>query len=408
MTTIPYIPVYPSDFLGETAHLNAEATGAVMLIRSVCWISEVRGESVPDDDTVLARICRMSPARFARKIRPAIQSCFDRTGGVWRHLGQSAKLEEIQARRAVSQTNGAKGGRPRNAQKTDEKIAENDQRNDAENESVFSANPLINNETENLLGFSGITQSETLQLQLQHKEEESPYNPPSKPKASRPKAGWREVAESHPWWTTFCDFVAAFPERVDGSVKSKGDPEANWKAYRDLLNAKGGPTAEQLQAVAIAYARERAAEVAKDAGAAKYTRYVYKFLRSDDWKSFVPKPVAEVVSDERQLWVRRVNNFFEHGIWGSGEWGNKPTAKAGVKAPADLIEAGWRSWIEQYAASWDGEKYTAPWRHWLGSAPGTPLCSAPLQILQEHGIDMTMPPAAVHEMLERETERAAA
>lgn len=59
----PYMKFYPSDFAGDTLRLTAEEVGAYMLLLIAMW--NAKG-SLPDDPTLLARIARVTPAKWER------------------------------------------------------------------------------------------------------------------------------------------------------------------------------------------------------------------------------------------------------------------------------------------------------------------------------------------------------
>lgn len=77
---------FATDTILAESHLSTEEIGAYVLILATTWRND--GEPLPDDEIRLARITRLSVARW-RKIRPALAPLFDLSGGTWR----SAQLE---------------------------------------------------------------------------------------------------------------------------------------------------------------------------------------------------------------------------------------------------------------------------------------------------------------------------
>lgn len=61
MSTTPYFPFYPSDYMADTAHLSTEQHGAYMLLLMTAW---ARAGRLPNDPAKLARIARVSPRRW--------------------------------------------------------------------------------------------------------------------------------------------------------------------------------------------------------------------------------------------------------------------------------------------------------------------------------------------------------
>lgn len=93
----PWMPLYVSDYLGDTQHFSTIEHGAYMLLIMHYW----QAGSLPADETRLARIARMTPDEWAAS-RDVLSEKFD-TG--WRHGRideELAKSAEISAKRKTS------------------------------------------------------------------------------------------------------------------------------------------------------------------------------------------------------------------------------------------------------------------------------------------------------------------
>lgn len=80
MSQAPIMPLAVDAFIADTTHLDATETGAYLLIIMATWRNN--GAPLADDDKRLARICKMSPARW-RRIRPVLEPFFDLRDSVW-------------------------------------------------------------------------------------------------------------------------------------------------------------------------------------------------------------------------------------------------------------------------------------------------------------------------------------
>ena len=97
-----WMPLYIGDFLRDTAGLDTEMIGAVILLYLRIWS---KGGPLPDSNEKLARVCQMSANRFA-EIREEISFLFDIRDGNWTHddlLAERAKW--LQARKNKSEAN---------------------------------------------------------------------------------------------------------------------------------------------------------------------------------------------------------------------------------------------------------------------------------------------------------------
>lgn len=106
MSKTPFMPLWVSDFLGDTLDLDAAEIGAYMLLLMAQW--NRGGSSLPDDPKKLQRVARCG--RNWTKIWGQIEHYFDRDeDGVY---SKRLRLEaqNVAAKRAVNAQNGARGG----------------------------------------------------------------------------------------------------------------------------------------------------------------------------------------------------------------------------------------------------------------------------------------------------------
>lgn len=92
------MPIWTDALIGDTTHLSAEEFGAYLLILIATWRNN--GVPFPDDDERLARICRISKARWGHKMRPALAAFFDLSGGSWRQKRLEKEWNFVAEKRA--------------------------------------------------------------------------------------------------------------------------------------------------------------------------------------------------------------------------------------------------------------------------------------------------------------------
>lgn len=72
MAKIPFMPLYTSDYLGDTGHLSTEEHGAYLLLLMHMWN---RGGTLPNDAKKLSRVARCSLKKW-NSIWPALEDFF--------------------------------------------------------------------------------------------------------------------------------------------------------------------------------------------------------------------------------------------------------------------------------------------------------------------------------------------
>jgi uncharacterized protein YdaU (DUF1376 family) len=104
------MPLFPDAFIADTQHLSLEERGAYMHILMVTWRNN--GRALPDDPKRMARTLAVTVKRW-EKLRPVLAEFFDLSAGTWRQRRLEKEWEFVQKSKAISQCNGAKGGRPK-------------------------------------------------------------------------------------------------------------------------------------------------------------------------------------------------------------------------------------------------------------------------------------------------------
>ena len=95
-----WMPLYIGDLMRDTAGMDAEMIGSVVLLYLRIWSKD---GPLPDNNEKLGRICQMPADRFA-EIREEISFLFDVKDGEWTHdflLAERAKW--VAARRRKSE-----------------------------------------------------------------------------------------------------------------------------------------------------------------------------------------------------------------------------------------------------------------------------------------------------------------
>lgn len=109
--SMPYFPMYPSDFEAKTSHLTLEEDGAYNRILRLMWM--MPRCAMPDDAAWIARRMRIDADTFDRIVLPILNEFCERKGGFWvnpRLREEYEKADETYRKRSDA---GKKGGRPK-------------------------------------------------------------------------------------------------------------------------------------------------------------------------------------------------------------------------------------------------------------------------------------------------------
>ncbi len=107
--SLPYFPMYPSDFEAKTSHLTLAEDGAYNRLLRIMWMTS--GCTIPDNRVWIMRRLRCSEAEFDEVVSVVIDEFFDATGGRLSNaklLSIYVSTNEAHNRRVNA---GAKGGK---------------------------------------------------------------------------------------------------------------------------------------------------------------------------------------------------------------------------------------------------------------------------------------------------------
>lgn len=91
---LPYLQLYVSDYLADTAHLNAMEHGAYMMLLMNCWQT---GKPLPEDSLKLSRIARTTPEEWAQ-ISESVLEFFTLTEEGYRHSRIDRDIAMVEGR----------------------------------------------------------------------------------------------------------------------------------------------------------------------------------------------------------------------------------------------------------------------------------------------------------------------
>jgi uncharacterized protein YdaU (DUF1376 family) len=96
MTSLPYMQLYVSDYLADTAHLTAQQHGAYMLLLMNYW---QRGKPLDNTNERLSHVARLSPEEW-KQAKPTLEEFFVIDGDLWIHTRVEDDLEKIREKSA--------------------------------------------------------------------------------------------------------------------------------------------------------------------------------------------------------------------------------------------------------------------------------------------------------------------
>jgi uncharacterized protein YdaU (DUF1376 family) len=370
------MPLFINDMIGATQDLTMEQLGCYLSILMTTWAKG--GTPFPDDNGKLSRVCRMSPVKFERNIRPALLPYFDLSGGTWRQHRLEKEWAYVEAAAQRARVNGAKGGRPARegstpqTQENEQKFSRNEAQEISENDLFSQPKSLKSLKTENPVGSSWDTQTESPQPQPHKKKESTP----------KPPEGAVSVQEMF--------------DRFWGVKPSRG--KASNSRAKALKVFKRRVEAEKVDPMEIIAGTAGYAQACRDEGIDGTYRVQQATTilgESRTWEQYLPENMEPEVDPETALWASRAAGFFRPNPTWLANWGPDPMS-AGCRMPPAVIEEGWGIALQRYRATWDATKGREPeWPNHLGPRPGADGCRAPVADFSMYGVDDLISPSVI-------------
>tara|TARA_R110000782_G_scaffold218427_1_gene305813 strand:- start:29437 stop:30273 length:837 start_codon:yes stop_codon:yes gene_type:complete len=210
MSKTPFMPLWVSDFLGDTLDLDATEIGAYMLLLMAQWNRD--GESLPDDVKKLQRVARCG--RSWTKVWGNIGRFFttDENGIYSKRLRLEA--QNVAAKRQVNAHNGALGGSAK-ALKTKE--------------------PDVANATNSLQRNASIPEPEPYIIKKEDTNVSCAITPPAIDEIAQAVTAYNEAAERI-GWPKVQKLSPARRTALNNRLKDAGGPEG-WKAALEKAQA---------------------------------------------------------------------------------------------------------------------------------------------------------------------------
>lgn len=115
--SLPYFPLYPTDFEADTSHLTLAEDGAYNRLLRLMWMTP--NCDLPDDDEWLRRRLRCSRMEYGEVAAPVIAEFFKRENG---RISNTRLLEEYEKAKASHEKRvsaGQKGGKTKSLKNND-------------------------------------------------------------------------------------------------------------------------------------------------------------------------------------------------------------------------------------------------------------------------------------------------
>lgn len=118
MSDTPFMPLWVSDFVGDTLDLDAKEIGAYMLLLMTMW---GRDGYLPNDSKKLQRVARCG--RDWPRVWASIEHFFTVENGKVTQKRLLKELQKVASKREVNAQNGARGGRSKSLKNKEQDLA---------------------------------------------------------------------------------------------------------------------------------------------------------------------------------------------------------------------------------------------------------------------------------------------
>jgi uncharacterized protein YdaU (DUF1376 family) len=143
--SLPYFPMYPSDYEAKTSHLTIAEDGAYFRLLRLCWMTA--GCSLPDDEAWIMRRARAFSDDERQAIKAILDEFFTLKNGRWINERLTTEYKEAASKHLKRKKAGRKGGsvkslksndnEPSNAKAMLKQCSSNQNQNQNQNQSIL-------------------------------------------------------------------------------------------------------------------------------------------------------------------------------------------------------------------------------------------------------------------------------
>jgi uncharacterized protein YdaU (DUF1376 family) len=143
--SLPYFPMYPSDYEAKTSHLTISEDGAYFRLLRLCWMTA--GCSLPDDEAWITRRARAFSDDERQAIKTILDEFFTLKNGRWINERLTTEYKEASSKHLKRKKAGRKGGsakslkindnEPSNATAMLKQCSSNQNQNQNQNQSIL-------------------------------------------------------------------------------------------------------------------------------------------------------------------------------------------------------------------------------------------------------------------------------